>query len=174
MIGILPLIPAFVQTNLGAGAFEFGLLSATASLGYVLASVLAVRLERQITPFRILTWGSGLAGLMLIPFLTIRWFPLLLLLRFLSALFYGAGNLVANVQIVKLAPSEIRGRVDGASWALIKVSQVASSATLAGAAKVIGVPPVIALASLGLAGCAIALSRGSTRRVLNNLTEPDS
>lgn len=150
MIGILPLFVAFVETELNGGAFEFGLISAAASLGYVLASVLTVKLENKITPFNMLIWGTALSGVFLIPFWSVRFFALLFILRLLSAIAYGSGNLVANVQIVNLSPSEVRGRVTSASWSLIKSSQVVSSAMLGLLAAGVGTSTVIALSGLGL------------------------
>lgn len=150
MIGVFPLFVDFVKTDLRASAFEFGLLSATASLGYVLASILAVRLEQRISSFYGLVWFSALAGLFIIPFGLLRSFPLLLTLRLSSALLYGFGNLIANVKIANLAPSEVRGRVSSLSWALIKLSQVTSSVGFGFAANVFGTPSVIALAGLCL------------------------
>lgn len=170
MIGIIPLFVDFIETDLKAGPFEFGLLSAAASLGYVLASFFTIKLEKKITPFQILVWGSAFSGLFLIPFFTVRVFAILLLLRFMSALMYGSGNLVANVQIVNLAPSEVRGRVSSTSWSLIKLSQVVSSASLGFIAAGFGTPFVIASAGIFLFGgsiLALLLVKPSVKNLLS-------
>ena len=150
MIGVIPLLPAFVTVDLRATALELGLISAAASLGYSLSSIAAVRFSRLLTPTRILLVGSAVSGLLMVPFWWLRSLPPLLILRFGSALAYGAGNLVANVGIVKLSPSEIRGRVDSTSWAIIKLSQVSSSASLGFMADRLGAAVVIGLGGIAL------------------------
>lgn len=154
MIGVFPLLPAFVQGDLQGNAFQVGLFAAAASMGFVLSSFFAVKLEKIVSPFHILIWGSALAGLLLLPFLLIRSFWLLLPFRLLSAFAYGAGNLVANVHLARLAPSGIRGRVSSLSWAFIKTAQVASSVTFGALATQLGTPVVITTAGLMLTfGC---------------------
>jgi MFS family permease len=148
MIGILPLFVVFIESELRAGPFEFGLFTAAASLGYVLASYLAVKVERKVSPFVLLVWGSALSGLFLIPFPFVHSFYLLLLLRFLSALTYGSGNLVANIQIAQSSPSDVRGRVNSTSWSLIKSAQVISSLGLGFAATEFSASRIVASSGL--------------------------
>lgn len=45
------------------------------------------------------------------------------IVMFVSALAYGAGNIVANVLIPALSPSNVRGRVDSFAWTAIFASQ---------------------------------------------------
>ena len=150
MIGTFPLYVDLIEGVLQKGAFEFGLFTAAASLGYILSSILAVRLEKKYPPIPMLLISTALAGVFLLPFFIVRTFWILLGLRFLSALCYGAGNLIANVQIAHLVPSELRGRVNSILWAFIKLSQSVSSMGLSMLASVWGTPAVISMAGLML------------------------
>lgn len=150
MIGTFPLYVDFIERILNKGAFEFGLFTAAASLGYVLSSIMTVRLEKQFHPIPTLLISTALSGLFLLPFLVIRTFWILLMLRFLSALCYGMGNLIANVQIARLVPSELRGRVSGIAWSFVKLSQAISSSGLSMLAEAWGTPVVISISGLML------------------------
>ena len=130
MIGTFPLYVDFIERVLNKRAFEFGLFTAVASLGYVLSSITTVHLEKKFCPVTLLLISTALSGLLLLPFLVIRTFWILLSLRFLSSLCYGVGNLIANVQIAHLVPSELRGRVNSIVWSFIKLSQAISSSGL--------------------------------------------
>jgi MFS family permease len=163
IMGIGPLFPVVIQEDLGGGAIEFGMLSAVTSLGFILASFGSIRLERYLTPYRILILGSALAGAMLLPMYFVHSFPVLLVLRFAGALMFGAGNLVANVGIAQLAPTEIRGRVTSTSWTLIKAAQATSSGVYGAAAGVFGALPVISFAGLSLLCLSIPLARSVNR-----------
>ncbi len=159
IVGIGPLLPVVIQADLGGGAIEFGLLSAATSLAFILASFGSIRLERYLTPYRILIFGSALAGALLVPVYFVHTFPILLALRFASSLMFGAGNLVANVGIAQLAPTEIRGRVTGTSWPLIKTAQATSSAFYGAAAGLFGALPVISFAGMALVLLILPLAR---------------
>lgn len=148
MIGVFPLFVDFIESVLEKGPWEFGLFTAAASAGYVLSSIFAVRLEKKFSPWAMLLGSTAASGLFLLPFFSVRTFWLLLGVRFLSALFYGAGNLVGNVQIAQLTPSELRGRTTSVAWALIKLSQAISSSGLGLLASFLGSPSVIGLAGV--------------------------
>ena len=70
-----------------------------------------VKLENSVSAYKLLVGGSIAAGIFLLPFGFTSSIVLLLIFRFVSALFYGFGNVIANVLIAKLAPTEVRGRV---------------------------------------------------------------
>ncbi len=150
MIGTFPLYVDFVKNTLNKGAFEFGLFTAAASLGYVLSSVFTVHFEGKMHPMKMLLISTALSGVFLLPFSVIRMFWVLLGFRFLSALCFGAGNLIANVQTAFLVPTESRGRVNSILWAFIKLSQAFSSSSLSWLAGVWGTPLVISAAGFGL------------------------
>ncbi len=150
MIGTLPLYVDLVENVLNKGAFEFGLFTAAASMGYVLSSILTVRFEDKIRPIKMLLISTALSGMFLLPFSVIHIFWVLLGLRFLSALCFGAGNLIANVQIASLVPTELRGRVNSILWAFVKLSQAFSSSSLSLLAGVWGTPLVISTAGFVL------------------------
>lgn len=150
MIGVFPLFVAFIERVLQKGAFEFGLFTAAASLGYVLSSILTVRFEKLFEPFSMLSVSTALSGIILVPFLWVRTFEVLLILRFCSALLYGAGNLVVNVQIAQLCPSDLRGRISSITWAFVKLSQAISSSSLSALATLFGIPLVISVSGLSL------------------------
>lgn len=163
IVGIGPLFPVVIQKDFNGGAVEFGLFSAVTSLGFILASLGSIRLERYLTPYKILILGSILAGALLVPMYFVRSFPILLALRFAGALMFGAGNLVANVGIAQLAPTEIRGRVTGTSWTLIKAAQSTSSVVYGAAAGLFGALPVILFAGLSLVFLSLPLARSVNR-----------
>jgi len=150
MIGTFPLYVDFIERVLNKGAFEFGLFTAVASLGYVLSSITTVHLEKKFNPVPMLLISTALSGLLLLPFLVMRTFWVLLSLRFLSALCYGVGNLIANVQIAHLVPSELRGRVNSIVWSFVKLSQAISSSGLSMLAGAWGTPIVIGASGLML------------------------
>lgn len=148
MIGTFPLYVDFIERVLNKGAFEFGLFTAAASLGYVLSSILTVHLEKKFYFMIMLLISTALSGIFLLPFLVIRTFWILLILRFLSALCYGVGNLIINVQIAHIVPSELRGRVNSILWSFVKLSQAISSSGLSMLAGAWGTPMVISISGL--------------------------
>lgn len=168
MIGVFPLFLAFIESVLHKGAFEFGLFTAVASLGYVLSSILTVRFEKSFEPFPLLSVSTALSGIILVPFLWVRTFEILLMLRFCSALLYGVGNLIANVQIAQLCPSELRGRISSMTWAVVKLSQAISSSSLSALATSLGIPLVISVSGLSLflsAGLIGVIKNGILKKV---------
>jgi len=170
MIGTFPLYVDFIESVLHKGAFEFGLFTAVASLGYVLSSILTVHLEKIFHPIRFLLTSTALSGIFLLPFLFIREFWILLGFRFLSSLCFGAGNLIANVQIAHLVPSELRGRVNSILWAFVKLSQSLSSSGLSMLAGVWGAPMVISTSGfiLFLGACVLCVM-SPQRRAINKI-----
>lgn len=172
---ILPLIPAFVSRDIGAGAWGVGVFAGMLSVGLVLSSWLAIRLEQRTAAATILIWGSAGAALWFVPFGWVRSWEVLLICYGIVGLFYGAGNLVANVEIARLAPTEVRGRVTSTTWMGIKCAQAGAGALFGAIAGSIGVPMTITIAvMILLGGCiAIAVFRSSRSLIHSTPAHPE-
>lgn len=135
-IGAIPLLPALVAER-NAQVGSFAILTAVASLGLAVGAAIGARLDR-LAPWTILLASSLLGGLFLLGVTANLPLATTAVVYGLSMTAHSAGGLVASVVLGTSVPSEIRGRVQGAFWMLVKLAQVGSAVALGAVAQTWG------------------------------------
>ena len=140
----LTLIPLFAQEVLHAGAAGFGFLMAAQGLGAMTGALSLAFVPSQASGRR--QFWIGLAwGVFLLAFSSSPWFPLSLLLLYLSGVCQMWFLATTNTRVQEATPDRLRGRVM-AFYAQAVMGVGPLGATLAGAlASLVGPPATMAI-----------------------------
>jgi MFS family permease len=146
----LTLVPLFSEQVLHAGAAGFGFLMAAQGLGAMTGALTMAFVPSQVTGRR--QFWIGLAwAIFLLAFSFSPWFPLSLLLFYLSGVCQMWFLATANTRVQQATPDRLRGRVM-AFYAQAVMGVGPLGATQAGALASLAGPPVAMAVGAGIAG----------------------
>lgn len=149
-----PLIAPWVRAVLHRDATVLGWLSTTGAIGGVLGGMLLGHFGRGLAPSRIFGWGTIVAGVLLLAMYNTTLVPAVLALSFLKSVPLVGSGAGLQTLLQRDVPDAFRGRVYGALGTSNALNGLASLWIAGGLASVVGIVPMLSVASVitGAAG----------------------
>lgn len=170
--GVVAILPVFAEDVLHVGAFEVGLMRASASVGAVLTLLICAWVPPTRHAWRNLLWvvaGFGFATLL---FALSKSFWLSMFALFLTGAFDSVSVVIRSTILQVYPPDHLRGRVQAVNSVFLSCSNEIGAFESGLAARLMGaVPSVVFGAGMTLAICAGVWRRSGTLFAVN-LLEP--
>jgi len=151
--GTMPavVLVVYVGEVAAAPASMYGWVMAMASAGLVIGSIGISFAEGKLARHVVLSVGSIIGGLALVPFAVGLPMSAVMALMLLSNVALGAAFVVENVYFAELTPTELRGRVYSAARAVLAPGELLSMAVLPVALRILSPQGAMSVAGLAIA-----------------------